>query len=86
MQSLERDIVVIGAGPSGLTAAWELRKAGLSVAVLEARDRIGDRLRRTPSWKAESLSRLCGRPVILKPYRLSTLSEALSEALRADRV
>ncbi|RNE66830.1 FAD-dependent oxidoreductase [Cryobacterium tepidiphilum] len=43
MHSLERDIVVIGAGPSGLTAAWELKKAGLSVAVLEARDRVGGR-------------------------------------------
>lgn len=38
--------------------------------VLEARERIGDRLRRTPSWKAESLSRLCGRPVHLKAEHL----------------
>ncbi|MCZ2401912.1 FAD-dependent oxidoreductase [Paenarthrobacter sp. Z7-10] len=43
MRTLERDVVVIGAGPSGLTAAWQLRKAGLSVAVLEARDRVGGR-------------------------------------------
>ncbi|HEV7167638.1 MAG TPA: NAD(P)/FAD-dependent oxidoreductase [Micrococcaceae bacterium] len=43
MQTLERDVVVVGAGPSGLTAAWELKKAGLSVAVLEARDRVGGR-------------------------------------------
>lgn len=43
MQTLERDVVVIGAGPSGMTAAWELKKAGLSVAVLEARDRVGGR-------------------------------------------
>ncbi|MDJ1114805.1 flavin monoamine oxidase family protein [Microbacterium dauci] len=39
-----RDVVVIGAGAAGLTAANELRKAGLSVAVLEARDRVGGRL------------------------------------------
>lgn len=41
--SIERDVVVIGAGPSGLTAARRLKAAGLSVAVLEARDRVGGR-------------------------------------------
>ncbi|GAA3531698.1 putative putrescine oxidase [Aeromicrobium flavum] len=43
MRVLDRDVVVIGAGPSGLTAAYELRKAGKTVAVLEARDRVGGR-------------------------------------------
>ena len=44
MSELTRDVVVIGAGAAGLTAANELKKAGLSVAVLEARDRVGGRL------------------------------------------
>ncbi|WP_241973152.1 NAD(P)/FAD-dependent oxidoreductase [Cryobacterium sp. TMT2-14] len=44
MSIIERDIVIIGAGASGLTAATELRKTGLTVAVLEARDRVGGRL------------------------------------------
>ncbi|KNC20328.1 Putrescine oxidase [Arthrobacter sp. RIT-PI-e] len=43
MRTIERDVVVIGAGPSGLTAARELRRTGHSVAVLEARDRVGGR-------------------------------------------
>ncbi|WP_460799974.1 flavin monoamine oxidase family protein [Microbacterium sp. GXF0217] len=44
MAEISRDVVVIGAGAAGLTAANDLRKAGLSVAVLEARDRVGGRL------------------------------------------
>ena len=39
------DALVIGAGMAGVTAARELARAGLSVIVVEAGDRIGGRLR-----------------------------------------
>ena len=44
MPKTEVDVVVVGAGFAGLAAARDLTAAGRSVAVVEARDRVGGRV------------------------------------------
>ena len=54
-----RKVAVLGAGMAGLVAAYELRRAGWDVTVLEARDRIGGRV-----WTVRGGDRIVqtGRP------------------------
>ena len=54
-----RRIVILGAGIAGLVAAYELRRAGWDVTVLEARERIGGRV-----WTVRGGDRIVqtGRP------------------------
>ena len=47
------DVVIVGAGLSGLTTAYELKKAGLSYHVLEMEPRVGGRVR-TGTYPDES--------------------------------
>ena len=42
---MDADVIVVGAGLAGLTAARELERAGRKVIVLEGRDRVGGRMR-----------------------------------------
>lgn len=39
-----QQVIIIGAGLSGLTAAYELNKVGIQTLILEARERIGGRI------------------------------------------
>ena len=55
-----KKIAIIGAGPAGLTAAYQLAKAGLSVEIFEASDSVGGMAKTIPLW---------GQLVDLGPHR-----------------
>jgi monoamine oxidase len=48
-----KSVVILGGGIAGLVAAYELRKAGYSATILEARDRVGGR-----NWTIRNGSRI----------------------------
>jgi monoamine oxidase len=69
------DVIVIGAGAAGLSAAVELGRTGLSVLILEARDRIGGRIftRHDPA---------CPYPIELGAEFIHGLSQEIWEPLQ----
>ncbi len=49
---MQSDITIIGAGVSGLTAAYLLKQKGITAHILEARDRVGGRTHSVKSFNA----------------------------------
>lgn len=78
------DVIVVGAGLSGLVCARRLVERGNSVTVLEARDRIGGRLHSVP-FAGQTID-LGGHLMSATQYRLVALVEELGVASTvADR-
>lgn len=61
----EADVIVVGAGITGLSTAYGLQKAGRKVAVLEAADRVGGRIM-TREWKGDRVE--VGQQYLLANY------------------
>ena len=57
INKIEADVCIVGAGYAGLTAARRLSESGKTVAVLEARDRVGGRIWTHPLAGGGSIDR-----------------------------
>ena len=57
---MKKKIAIIGAGPAGLTVAYQLAKADISVDVYEAQSSVGGMAKTIPLW---------GQLVDLGPHR-----------------
>lgn len=81
-----RDVLVVGAGISGLTTAFHLARGGLDVAVVEASDRVGGAVRtlREGPWTFEEGPNtvLESRPAVARLVREAGLE---GEKLTASR-
>ncbi|WP_205699308.1 flavin monoamine oxidase family protein [Conexibacter sp. SYSU D00693] len=77
---MEADVVVVGAGLAGLSAARALQQAGREVLVVEARDRVGGRTLNEPIDDAGQVVELGGQWVGPTQHRLLELARELGVA------
>ncbi len=72
-------VAIVGAGPAGLMAAWDLGVRGYSVTVFEQEDRLGGLMQTIPAY------RLTDRDVETDRARLRTLDVHFVEGTRVGR-
>lgn len=60
MSNEDRQIAVIGAGPAGLTAAYELRRKGESCIIIESDNVVGDYLEQSSEMVGALISGVIG--------------------------
>lgn len=77
-ETLQSDVLVIGAGIAGLKAAHDLQQNGLQVIVLEARDRVGGRIATDRSF--------AGIPIELGAELVHGTSAETWELIRAHQI
>jgi monoamine oxidase len=75
MNSRRKRVIVIGAGLAGLSAAYELHRAGWMVTVLEARDRVGGRVHSVRSFSSGLVAEGGGEFIEQNHTRLIALAD-----------
>ncbi|MGQ0601785.1 MAG: flavin monoamine oxidase family protein, partial [Anaerolineales bacterium] len=76
--------IIIGAGMAGLSAALQLHRAGRHVTVLEARDRVGGRVRTFRNFSGEQHAEAGGEFIEDHHHRMRALADEFG--LLLDRV
>lgn len=73
-----RTVTVIGAGLAGLSAAYDLHRAGWKVTVLEARDRVGGRVYSLRGFSNELVAEAGGEFIEESHTRMLTFAKQFS--------